>query len=211
MDRLDDLRTSRRIHIASPVEVATADQEAHQYAVAVNVSLGGLLLGSTPPLDVGAPCRLALHPTGEDGGKEDILVEGTVIRKGPQGTAIRFSRQLDQRTFEAVAKQQGPTAGPSLLRPYLDYFKVSQQKGHAASERLLHVSPQSFRSISLTTFLLSIPVAALPVWALRNSISMVPDWLKVSLSFVYAAAWFFIIQPSVDLLIFRFRKPKSKA
>lgn len=210
MERLDDLRASKRIHIASPVEVATADREAQQCAVAVNVSLGGLLLSPTPPLAVGSPCRLAFHPSGEEDGK-DILVEGTVVRKGPQGAAIRFARQLDHRTFEAVAKQSGPTAGGSLLRHYRDYFRVSQQKDHAAAERLLHVSPQRFRSICLTTLLVSIPVAALPVWALRDSITTVPNWLKVSLSFVYAGAWLFIVQPSIDLLIFRFRNDKRKA
>jgi len=210
MDKLDDLRASKRIHIASPVEVATADREAQQRAVAVNVSMGGLLLCPTPSLAVGSACRLAFHPSGEDEAK-DILVEGTVIRKGPQGAAIRFARQLDHRTFEAVAKPNGRTAGRSVLRHYQDYFRVSQQKDHASAEHLLHVSPHRFRSICLTTLLVSIPVATIPVWAVRDSISMVPVWLKVSLSFVYAAAWLFLIQPSVDLLIFRFRKDKSKA
>ncbi|NWJ42540.1 MAG: hypothetical protein HXX12_16380 [Geothrix sp.] len=140
---------------------------------------------------------------------ERILVEGTVIRSDAHGTAVRFARELEGRTLEALARQVDAMPGGSFARSYLDYFKVSQNRNFEGSETLLGVSSRVFRTVFLASFSVCIPLSIVPVWLIKNDISFLPDWLKIILSFGYAAIWFAIIQPFGDLLVIRMLRKRA--
>ncbi|MBK9796371.1 MAG: PilZ domain-containing protein [Holophagaceae bacterium] len=201
MSPFDDSRTCGRIPIAQPVQLVPRGRSA-TYALVLNISLGGLLLSAAPSLPVGSPCKLVIPPAGDTIGAK-ILVEGTVIRNDSHGMAIRFANQLEGSTFEAIARQPAMSLMSSIAAAYLNYFKVSQNKNFQGSQELLGVSPSVFRRVFLTSFTLCIPLAILPVWVLKDSMYMIPDWLKIMMSFGYAAVWFAVIQPLVDLSVFR--------
>jgi hypothetical protein len=194
--------------MAKPVEVLTRGRAA-SYALALNFSLGGLLLGAAPPLPVGSRCQVAIPPAaGLTGDK--ILLEGTVVRSDVHGTAVQFTLQLGADAFEAIARQPGITGlAGSLTRSYLNYFKVSQHKDFQGSQELLGVSPALFRTVFLATFATCIPLAILPVWAVRDSLGFLGSWVKVLLCFGYAAVWFALVQPFADLLVFSLVRKRS--
>lgn len=201
MSKSDDSRACERIPIAKPVQVVTRGR-ASSYALAINLSLGGLLLSAAPPLPVGSQCKLVI-PSAGDTTLEKILVEGIVIRNDSHGMAVRFFNQLENMTFEAISPSPTFSPGSSLMNAYLNYFKVSQNRDFKGSQQLLGVSPSNFRKIFLTSFATCIPLAIIPVWVVKDGIYMIPNWLKIILSFGYAGIWFAIIQPLVDLFVFK--------
>lgn len=207
MSKSDDSRACGRIPITKPVQVVTKGKAA-SYALAINISLGGLLLSAAPALPVGSQCKLAIPPEGDALG-ERILVEGTVIRNDSNGMAVRFANQLEGSMFEAISKQARTSFGGSLVITYLNYFKVSQHKSFEGSQRLLGVSPGVFRKVFLVSFATCIPLAILPVWLIKDSIYLVPNWVKIMISFGYAAVWFAIIQPFMDLIVFKIIKKRA--
>jgi len=207
MGKSDDSRTGARIRMMKKVQVFSKGL-ATSSALVLNIGLGGLFLRASPALSVGSQCRLAIPPEGDAGG-EGLFVEGTVIRSDAFGMAVRFARQLEGPTLEAFAKQAHVIPGGSLLRSYLDYFKVSQNRNFEGSETLLGVSPGVFRTVFLASFSVCIPLSIGLVWWVKNDISFMPNWLKVLLSFGYAGTWFAIIQPFGDLLVFRMLKKRA--
>lgn len=202
-----DLRACGRIPIEKSVQVVTRGKAA-SYALAINISLGGLLLNAAPTLPVGSQCRLALPPLGESVGKE-IVLEGTVIRSDANGTAVKFKKMLENGTLEAIAKQTGGGLGVSLATAYVNYFKVSQNRDFEGSQQLLGVSPGVFRKVFLATFTTCILLAILPVLLLKGSLLWAPNWAKVLLCFGYAAVWFAVIQPLADLAVFGMLKKRA--
>jgi len=209
MNMPNDLRASQRIPIENRVKVVSKGKMA-SYALAINISMGGLLLSAAPNLPVGSSCRLAILPSGHEDGKK-VVVEGTVVRSDEHGTAVQFSRSLEKKTYEAFSSKGNAVTTPSFMNSYRSYFRISQDKNHEGCQEQLGVSAKTFRTVVLTSFCTCIPLAILPVWALRESIPSAPNWIKIATSFAYAGLWLGIIQPSVDLTVFRILKWKSNS
>ncbi|MBK8790938.1 MAG: hypothetical protein IPO28_12435 [Holophagaceae bacterium] len=207
MGKSDDSRAGERIRMMKKVQVFSKGL-ATSSALVLNIGLGGLFLRASPALSVGSQCKLAIPPEGDAGG-EGFLVEGTVIRSDAHGMAVRFARELEGPTLEALARQADMIPGGSLARAYLDYFKISQNRNFEGSEALLGVSPQVFRTVFLASFSVCIPLSIGLAWLVKNDISFLPNWLKILLSFGYAAIWFAIIQPFGDLMVFRILKRRA--
>jgi hypothetical protein len=168
-------------------------------AVAINVGVGGVFLKASTRLPVGSHLRVAL-PTGGPSGLE---AEGTVVRSDPGGMAVSFSQTLEASSMDAILK--APVAAPfgGFLSAYRAYFQVSRNQDLADCEKLLGVSKKTFRTSFYISFFSCIALAILPVWLYRASIPAAPNWLKIVLSFLYGAFWLAVIQPSVDLAVFR--------
>ena len=198
-----DLRSSERVPIKRRVEI-TGQGRTIIYAIAINLSLGGIFLNATPVLAIGSPCRVAISQ-GND--KLPVITEGTVIRSNEQGTAIQFTRPIGDSTFAILAR--GADRGASFIQSFRDYFKVSADPQHAESESLLGVSGRTFKRVFLTTFSTSIPVAILPVWLARASLPALPVALKILLSLAYGGLWMLVIQPSMDMTVFRFLRKRA--
>lgn len=200
-------RTSERIPTKNRVKVVVQGKMV-AYSLAVNLSLGGVLLAAAPPLPLGSRCDLALFTPGIQGG-QGILAQGTVVRSDAQGTAIQFLEALPPESFRVLARQTAMDTGRSILNAYRDYFRVGQSEGLADCEKLLGVSKHTYRKVFITTFSACIPLAILPVWLLRESIPAAPVWAKISAAFVYGAAWLLLIQPTIDLTAFRFLRQRQ--
>ncbi len=206
MNKHEDLRASKRVPISSEVRVEFKDKAA-RYALAINISMGGLLLSAAPSLPVGSPCRVAIVPPGESGKK--IMMEGTVVRSDANGVAVQFANALERNAYEAFARPTSAMAGNSLLNSYKSYFQVSQSKNHEGCEQLLGVTPKTFKTVFLSSFASCIPLAILPVVAFKSSIPDAPNMVKIAAAFGYAAIWFGVIQPSIDLTVFRILRNRN--
>ncbi len=202
MNLPNDLRASERIPIEHRVKVVPRGRTA-ALAFAVNISLGGMLLGAgAAPLPVGTSCDVAILVPGSKLGQA-IKATGTVVRSDAKGTAIRFGQTLDPKVVQTVVRTGGSWRNLSLVRAYEDYFQVSQSEDRTDCEALLGVSKGTLRTVFLTTFSTCIPAAILPVWLYRAAIPAIPTWEKVLLSFAYGAVWLGIIQPTLDVLVLR--------
>lgn len=206
-----DLRASERIPIGHRVKVVPGGRRA-ALVFAVNISLGGVLLGAAPsPLPVGTPCDVAILVPGA-GLSQAIRATGTVVRSDGLGTAIRFGQALGPDLIRVVARTGGAWRNLPLIRAYVDYFQVSQSEDHTDAEALLGVSRGTLRTVFLTTFSTCIAAAILPVWLYRAALPALPGWEKVLLSFAYGAVWLGLLQPTLDVLVLRIlRRRSSKA
>ncbi len=206
-----ELRASERIPIGHRVKVVPRGRTA-ALAFAVNISLGGMLLGAAAaPLPVGTSCDVAILVPGSKLGQA-IKATGTVVRSDAQGTAIRFGQSLDQGVVQTVLRTGGSWRNLPLIRAYADYFEVSLSEDHTDCEALLGVSKGTLRTVFLTTFSTCIPAAILPVWLYRAAIPAIPAWEKVLLSFAYGAVWLGVLQPTLDVLVLRLlRKRLARA
>jgi hypothetical protein len=194
------LRASERISIGLRVKVVPKGRRA-ALAFAVNISLGGMLLGAaTGPLPVGTSCEVAILVPGAKLGQA-IKAAGTVVRSDAQGTAIRFGQTLKSDVVQTVVQAGGSWRNLPLIRAYADYFQVSQSEDATDCEALLGVSKGTLRGVFLTTFSTCIPAAILPVWLYRAALPVLPGWEKVLLAFAYGAAWLGLIQPTLDVLV----------
>lgn len=200
-------RTSERVPTKNRVKIL-AQGKMVAYTLAVNLSLGGVLVADAPPLPLGSRCELALF-TSDNGHGRGILAEGTVVRSDAQGTAIQFLQALPPESFRVLARQAATNTGRSILNAYRDYFRVGQSEGLADCEKLLGVSKRTYRTVFITTFSTCIPMAILPVWLLRESIPAAPAWAKIAAAFAYGAVWLLLIQPTLDLTTFRILRQKS--
>jgi hypothetical protein len=176
--------------------------------LAINISMGGLLLGAAPSLPVGSACRVSISLSGNGIGRQ-VSARGTVIRSDDTGTAIRFERAFDEALCAKIVSRQSAGLGRSLLSAYLTYFAVSQAKDHAGCETLLGVSKSTFRHVFLTTFSSCIVLAVVPVWLLRHDLLPMANWIKVSISFFYALLWIALLQPMTDLIVLKYLKNKK--
>lgn len=200
MNRASELRTSRRVPFTKQVKVLGVGK-AVICVLAVNISMGGVLLSASSPLPVGVHCKLEIPATKVKGG-EKLQVEGTVVRSDVNGTAIQFATPLENRMLESVSTAGSSHFGARIARTYLNYFKVSQDKEHRGSWELLGVSPSTFKTVFMTSFLTCIPLAVAPVWVVKNSLPLVSNAMKVAAALGYVAIWFVLIQPIIDLTAF---------
>lgn len=179
------------------------------YAMAINVGMGGVLLSASPSLPLGSQCRVTLPVPGGEG-PQRVEAEGTVVRNDDGGTAIRFTRALESTNFGTLKPKSWLSLSP-LFSAYQNYFKVSRNQDLAECERLLGVSKRTFRTTFYITFASCITLAILPVWLFRSSIPPYPNWVKIVLSFFYGAVWLAVIQPTLDLAVFRFLRHRQAA
>lgn len=205
MNAREELRASVRVPVSNHVKVVNKGRSA-MYALAVNLSMGGLLLSASPAMAVGSPCRLHILPNGATGPK--IVVEGTVVRNDAHGVAVKFNAPLAESTYERFAAQS-PAEARTLLGSYRTYFQVSQDRDHQGAESSFGVDPRTFRRVVLTTFCTCVPVAIAPVLFLKGSLPDLPNWAKITGSFAYAGAWIGLIHPTIDLSIFRFLRNRN--
>lgn len=208
MSTAEDVRASKRLPIANRVQLMAKGRNA-MYALAINISAGGLLLAASPNLQVGSRCEVSILKSGEGSG-EKITTAGTVVRSDSHGTAIQFSEALGTNVYESLAMAGNTYFGQPLVHAYLNYFKASQSVNPNDYEALLGISQQTFRTVFLITFVSSLFLAILPVWLFRASIPLAPNWLKIGTSFAYGAVWLGLIQPSADLAIFHFIRERKK-
>ncbi len=207
MDVRNDLRTSKRVPIGNKVQVKIKGRMA-SYALAINISAGGLLLSAAPALPVGTPCELAIPLSIRAEGKS-LLTEGTVIRNDDMGTAIQFTNELEESVYKKFVTKENAFANNSVLNSYINYFKVSQSHDPADCEKLIGISRKIFNNVFLTTFCTCIPLAILPVLIFQSSIPIIPIWAKLTYSFGYGLIWIGIIQPSIDLIVFKVIKNRA--
>ncbi|MDP1831452.1 MAG: sugar transferase [Geothrix sp.] len=96
-----DLRAFDRVPLGAPAHLVTGDLPSWEVHP-TNISLGGILLKPGPSLPVGSVCELAISPGSH--GVDQVATEGVVIRTDQQGTALRFSRPLEERMFKTIEK-----------------------------------------------------------------------------------------------------------
>jgi hypothetical protein len=194
-------RSSERIPIGHRVKVVPKGRSA-ALALAVNISLGGMLLGAAPVLPVGTNCQVSILVPGADLG-QSITTLATVVRSDAHGTALRFAEDLRPEIVQNVALLQGSWRNLPGIRAYMDYFQVSRSQDGTDCEALLGVGKGTLRNVFLSTYSICIPAAILPVWLYRAAIPGLPSWEKIALSFAYGAVWLGLIQPTLDVLILR--------
>jgi hypothetical protein len=206
MSRPHEMRTSERIPSRAQVRVVGKGRRVI-LAVAINISLGGILLHATPPLPVGSTCEVVILASGGSGGT--VRAEGTVIRSSEAGSAVKFAAPLPASAYTALAQSAEEGMLASITRSYRDYFRVARSRRLHGCEQILGVTKTQFRTIFGTTFTASIPLAVLPVWIYRASIPAAPNGVKIAAAFAYAAVWFLLLQPTLDILAIRVVRSRS--
>jgi hypothetical protein len=201
MNMPNDLRASERIPIKSRVQVVAKGRMV-LIALATNISMGGVLLSAAPNLPVGSTCNLSILPSGKEDGSK-VKVKGVVVRSDTNGTAVKFANVLDKNIYESFLNNRPISIGHSLVDSYLTYFRVCQDRNHEGCEELFGVNRRTFNRVFLSTFSACIPLAVLPVWAMKASLPNAPNWVMIAASFGYATVWLAVIQPTIDLSVFK--------
>ena len=95
---VNNLRAFSRRPIGTGAQVQVKGPETFS-AEAINISMGGLLLSPAPSLPAGVPCvlSLAFGPAGNG-----VELKGTVARSDERGTAIRFSKTLEEGIYSSI-------------------------------------------------------------------------------------------------------------
>ncbi|MBI3132247.1 MAG: PilZ domain-containing protein [Acidobacteria bacterium] len=200
MSRSHELRASERIPTSAQVRVVGKGRKVI-LAVAINFSLGGILLHATPPLPVGSTCEVViLSGSGPEG---TLRAEGTVIRGDGAGSVVKFASPLPSTAYSVLSMDANQGMFSSLIKSYRDYFQVSRSPILEGCEELLGVTKSQFRNVFYTTFSASIPIAVVPVWIFRESLQIGPNWARIVAAFAYGALWFLLLQPTLDILTLR--------
>ena len=202
MRHAEEHRSSARISIGNLVRLSS-NGRVIATVVAMNLSLGGILLKAQSPLPVGSPIEVSVLSS--EGGAESLHAMGKVIRSGTAGTAVQFSTALAPASLEAVVAP----ATSTLVGAYRAYFEASQSLDKC--EALLGVTEAQFRKVFYATFSGSLVTSVLSVWLLRASIPPYPNAVKIILAFIYGAAWLLLLQPALDIAIFRRMRKKAAA
>jgi hypothetical protein len=207
MTRSSQARAAKRIPIGNWVNVLFRGQVVLA-ALASNISPGGLALNAADALPLGSPCEVAifLHK-GENG--ERYVTQGTVVRNGEEGLAIRFAHVLDSKALAVIAKSTLLPKKTLWFKSYRDYFRVSQSRSEGECRRTFGISRRRFHVLTTTSFLSCIPASLLPVWLLREHLPAVSTLAKIGLSFLYGAIWLLLLQPLVDLTLIRLLRRAS--
>jgi hypothetical protein len=95
-----EARQYRRIPVAYQVKVVAEDRII-AYPEAINLSLGGILVGGRDHLPVGSHCGVAILLADGEAGRR-IVARGTVVRTDQMGMAITFSKALDPGSEESL-------------------------------------------------------------------------------------------------------------
>jgi hypothetical protein len=93
-------RRFRRIPVTYQVKVVAEDRII-AYPEAINLSLGGILVGGREQLAVGSHCGVAILLANGEAGRR-VVARGTVVRASQQGMAIAFSKALDPDSEAAL-------------------------------------------------------------------------------------------------------------
>ena len=88
-----EARQYRRIPVVYQVKVVAEDRII-AYPEAINLSMGGILVGGREQLPVGSHCGVAILLADDETGRR-IVARGTVVRTDQMGMAITFSKALD--------------------------------------------------------------------------------------------------------------------
>jgi hypothetical protein len=209
MSSPQDLRAYERIPVNHEVKVTSTGRFSAR-ALATNLSMGGILLAAPGALPVGSHCEVAIQLP-DRSSLDPIHATGRVVRSDDNGVAIQFSRPLEAKSFEVLAHAPGAWARIPLVKAYADYFRVSFSQNYENCETLLGVSKQTFRTVFLASFFTCIVAAVIPVWFLRHSFIGFPVWGRILGSFAYGALWLGAVQPTVDVLAFRFLRARAHA
>ena len=206
MSMNNDLRSAKRVPVSNRVNLMVKGRVILA-PLALNISMGGMLLNAAAALPVGYPCEVAIFlPDGS--GRESFVAQGKVVRNTEAGTAIQFANLLPDKALDIITRPLAATS-PSLFQSYLSYFKVSQSKSEAYCEQVFGVSKSLFKRVTTISFLTSIPTAILPVWLLRNHMPAIPDWTKIAACFLYGALWLLVLQPVIDLTVIKALRAKA--
>jgi len=100
MNAISDQRQHPRVPIAYRVKVVTPDRII-AFPTAINISMGGILIGGPDRLPVGTTCGVAILLEKAESGQR-VVTRGTVVRSDANGMAIQFSRELEARDIEAL-------------------------------------------------------------------------------------------------------------
>jgi hypothetical protein len=166
--------------------------------LAVNLSMGGMLLAAGPSAPVGSTLEVALP------GAEAESIKGTVVRSDAGGIAIQFAQALEAGTFQSLTAAQDPGWIGSAVLAYKQYFQASQSQQDADYQRLLGIDRAQFKRIFYATFFSCATLAVLSAWAFRGLVSAYSNPVKIGLAFAYAGVWLMAIQPTLDLAVIRF-------
>lgn len=93
-------RQHPRVPIAYRVKVVTSDRII-AFPKAINLSMGGILIGGPDRLPVGTSCGVAILLEEAEAGRR-VVTRGTVVRSDANGMAIQFSRELEASGIEAL-------------------------------------------------------------------------------------------------------------
>jgi len=93
-------RQFRRVPITYRVKLVAADRII-AYASAIDLSMGGILVGGHEHLPLGSSCGVAILLTEGEAGQR-VVAWGTVVRSDARGMAIAFSKALDRASEEAL-------------------------------------------------------------------------------------------------------------
>jgi PilZ domain len=94
-------RAFPRVPIGYRVKVVTQDRMIG-YSRALNISLGGILLDSEPPLPLGSRVGVAIFLSDREGGSR-IVTHGIVVRADSRGNAIAFTPDMEEEHVRALA------------------------------------------------------------------------------------------------------------
>lgn len=114
-------RQFTRLPIAYRVKLV-ADDRILAFPSALDISMGGILVGGPERLPVGSECGVAILLMDSESGKR-VVARGTVVRSNGRGTAIAFSKALDPDSLKALrmlVRAISPEAdqeNPAFLRP----------------------------------------------------------------------------------------------
>ena len=100
MDKPTNQRTHPRIPIGYRIMVVT-DDDMVAYISARNISTSGLLLAPPLALPVGGRCGVVIFLMDSELGRR-VVARGTVVRSGPDGTAIQFQKGIEKESYEAL-------------------------------------------------------------------------------------------------------------
>ena len=95
-----EARQYRRIPVAYQVKVVAEDRII-AYPEAINLSMGGILVGGREQLPLGSHCGVAILLADGEAGRR-IVARGTVVRTDQLGMAITFSKALDPGSEESL-------------------------------------------------------------------------------------------------------------
>lgn len=199
-----DKRASQRIPFRHRMRVL-ANGRMVATVLAVNLSMGGMLLSAGPSAPVGSTLEVALP------GAEAGSIRGTVVRSDAQGIAVQFAQALEASTFQSLTTAQEPGWIASAVLAYKQYFQASQSQQDAVYQRLLGIDRAQFKRIFYATFFSCAALAVLSVWAFRGLVSAYSNPVKIGLAFAMAGIWLMAIQPTLDLAVIRFFRRRSAA
>lgn len=93
-------RQFRRLPIAYQVKLVAEDRII-AYPSALDLSMGGILVGGREQLPVGSQCGVVILLADGEAGRR-VVARGTVVRSDTRGTAIAFSKALDANSEDSL-------------------------------------------------------------------------------------------------------------